>query len=373
MLFFLLFPSCLMLLLLLFVYFLLLFFFFCPSPFCRLSVDHYYQIPKLSKTMAKNVIFPKPSRPKKKVHQFSSSFPVFFKDALYPAQIRTLMTHTQKHIHKQLKQRYTVHITTNTISYAHKPVNTKINLQPVVESLSACLGFFTDTISTSESSRSLSATNTSVSIISQVQLVQSKTTSKQIKNTRIPHPPPTKKNKKMKWLKFLCMHDAMIFHARPLNAKNGKSTKASGEVFVCLLGFLHTVCISITDRHFLNIWFWVITAVNWWQNKQLVGSWLSPFIQWRKLFIRVKIHYWPFIKNKIHGQKLLIICKNWLGNSGGVNSPDFCLASLKSLGCFYFQHVLSSQRKTVNLRILHCQLLEAFLEPRNQNVSGNKQ
>lgn len=38
-----------------------------------------------------------------------------------------------------------------------------------------------------------------------------------------------------------------IFHARSLNAKNGKSTKASGGVFVCLLGFLHTVCISITD------------------------------------------------------------------------------------------------------------------------------
>ena len=47
-----------------------------------------------------------------------------------------------------------------------------------------------------------------------------------------------------------------------------------------------------------------------------------------------------------------------LGDSGGVvNSHDFCPASLKSLGCFYFQCVLSSQWKavTVNLRILHCQ------------------
>ena len=47
-----------------------------------------------------------------------------------------------------------------------------------------------------------------------------------------------------------------------------------------------------------------------------------------------------------------------LGDSGGVvNSLDFCPASLKSLGCFYFQCVLSSQWKavTVNLRILHCQ------------------
>ena len=55
-----------------------------------------------------------------------------------------------------------------------------------------------------------------------------------------------------------------------------------------------------------------------------------------------------------------------LGGSGGVvNSLDFCPASLKSLGCFYFRCILSSQWKavTVNLRILHCQLY----------VSGNKQ
>ena len=48
-----------------------------------------------------------------------------------------------------------------------------------------------------------------------------------------------------------------------------------------------------------------------------------------------------------------------LGDSGGVvNSLVFCLASLKSLGCFYFRCALSSHLKavTVNLRILHCQL-----------------
>ena len=47
-----------------------------------------------------------------------------------------------------------------------------------------------------------------------------------------------------------------------------------------------------------------------------------------------------------------------LGDSGGVvNSLDFCPASLKSLGRFYFRCVLSSQWKavTVNLQILHCQ------------------
>ena len=46
------------------------------------------------------------------------------------------------------------------------------------------------------------------------------------------------------------------------------------------------------------------------------------------------------------------------GDSGGVvNSLDFCPASLKSLGCFYFRCVLFSQRKavTVKLRILYCQ------------------
>ena len=47
-----------------------------------------------------------------------------------------------------------------------------------------------------------------------------------------------------------------------------------------------------------------------------------------------------------------------LGDSGGVvNSLDFCPASLKSLGYFYFRCVLSSEWKavTVNLWILHCQ------------------
>ena len=48
-----------------------------------------------------------------------------------------------------------------------------------------------------------------------------------------------------------------------------------------------------------------------------------------------------------------------LGGSGEVvNSPDFCSASLKFFGCFYFWCILSSQWKavTVNLRILHCEL-----------------
>ena len=55
---------------------------------------------------------------------------------------------------------------------------------------------------------------------------------------------------------------------------------------------------------------------------------------------------------------LLTVIIPVLGGSGRVvNSLDFCLASLKSLGYFYFRCVLSSQWKvvTVNLRNLHCQ------------------
>ena len=41
-----------------------------------------------------------------------------------------------------------------------------------------------------------------------------------------------------------------------------------------------------------------------------------------------------------------------LGGSGGVvNSFDFCSASLKSLGCFYFWYVLSSQWKAVTINL----------------------
>ena len=41
-----------------------------------------------------------------------------------------------------------------------------------------------------------------------------------------------------------------------------------------------------------------------------------------------------------------------LGDSGGVvNSLDVCLASLKSLGCFYFWCVLSSQWKAVTVNL----------------------
>ena len=60
-----------------------------------------------------------------------------------------------------------------------------------------------------------------------------------------------------------------------------------------------------------------------------------------------------------------------LGDSGGVvNSLDVCLESLKSVGCFYFRHILSSQWKAVTVNL---PTLKAYLEACSHNVSGNKQ
>ena len=66
-----------------------------------------------------------------------------------------------------------------------------------------------------------------------------------------------------------------------------------------------------------------------------------------------------------------------LGDSGGVViSLDFCPASFKSLGCFYFRCVLSSQWKDSSdseFANFTLPTLKAFLEARSQNVSSNKQ
>ena len=60
------------------------------------------------------------------------------------------------------------------------------------------------------------------------------------------------------------------------------------------------------------------------------------------------------------------------GDLGGVvHSLDFCLALLKSLGCFYFWCILSSQWKAVTVNFT-LPTLKAFLEARS-HVSGNKQ
>ena len=72
----------------------------------------------------------------------------------------------------------------------------------------------------------------------------------------------------------------------------------------------------------------------------------------------IYIFFWGHVF--VHGIVLDLARDNvLLGDSGGVvNSHDFYPASLKSLGCFYFWCILSSQWKavTVNLQILHCQL-----------------
>ena len=63
---------------------------------------------------------------------------------------------------------------------------------------------------------------------------------------------------------------------------------------------------------------------------------------------------------------ILLVEVSILGGSDRVvNSLDFCPASLKSLGCFYFHCILSSQWKAVavNLRVLHCQLSRHFWRP----------
>ena len=58
-----------------------------------------------------------------------------------------------------------------------------------------------------------------------------------------------------------------------------------------------------------------------------------------------------------------------VGGSGGVvNSLDFCPASLKSLGCFYFT-MEGGDSEFANFTL---PTLKTFLEARSQNVSGNK-
>ena len=74
----------------------------------------------------------------------------------------------------------------------------------------------------------------------------------------------------------------------------------------------------------------------------------------------VHVRVWWFVETLKITQHAL------LGDSSGVvNSLDFCPARLKSLGCFYFRCILSSQWKTVtvNLWILHCQFQRHFWRP----------
>jgi len=79
--------------------------------------------------------------------------------------------------------------------------------------------------------------------------------------------------------------------------------------------------------------------------------------------------FWLIRRLRVHRKNVF-----WgilLGDSGGiVNSLDLCPASLKSLGCFYFRCVLSSQWEAVTVNL---QILKAFFEARSHNVSAKKQ
>ena len=107
------------------------------------------------------------------------------------------------------------------------------------------------------------------------------------------------------------------------------------------------ICLSRVHKnihtHTQNISYYIliVIALDFFQHSVTIISYeeTSPTIT---VSVTSQIHVWPL-----------------LGDSGRVvNSLDFCLALLKSLGCFYFWYVLPSQWKvaTVNLRILHCQL-----------------
>ena len=78
----------------------------------------------------------------------------------------------------------------------------------------------------------------------------------------------------------------------------------------------------------------------------------------------------------VHGYKPVVKSQTMnielLGGSGGfVNSLDFCLASLKSIGCFYFRGTMEGgDSEFANFTL---PTLKAFLEARSHNVSGNKQ
>ena len=59
---------------------------------------------------------------------------------------------------------------------------------------------------------------------------------------------------------------------------------------------------------------------------------------------------------------------------GVVNSHDFCPASLMSLGCFYFRWTFfTMEGGDSEFANFILPTLKTFLEPRSQNVSGNKQ
>ena len=113
-----------------------------------------------------------------------------------------------------------------------------------------------------------------------------------------------------------------------------------GRGYIC-------VCIIYTCVH-MKVWCW------WsWKKIEDLSLWNALFALCQTVCYTCEAHW--CLSNCV-----------LLGDSGGVvNSLDFHPASLKSLGCFYFGCVLSSQWNavTANLWLLHCNFKGIFGGP----------
>ena len=128
------------------------------------------------------------------------------------------------------------------------------------------------------------------------------------------------------------------------------------------ISLCRSVCLGVSGRYFLNCGTFVTQP---WYG----GAWLWTEVGCQKPWVAVTIgqdaislvNLWNLVCGRLvlEANTACWVVPLVLGGSGGVvNSLDFRPALLRSLGCFYFRCVLSSQWKavTVNLRILHCQL-----------------
>ena len=126
-------------------------------------------------------------------------------------------------------------------------------------------------------------------------------------------------------------------------------TLTKSRSFICKVGYPVGI-------FFLNAFIFA------WKKSKPVGYTRTMYSQTGKNMKWAETFFWC----------LLLIFKV-VGDSGGVvNSLDFYPALIKSLGCFYFRCVLSSQRKAVTANFT-LPTLKAFFEARSHNVSGNKQ
>ena len=135
---------------------------------------------------------------------------------------------------------------------------------------------------------------------------------------------------------------------------------------------------------------WLLWTNKWWQKSYkkilkkereaiLLSKIKKRFIVCPFCFWHLKFHNKLFFVRILHNvnvYKDLYLIFSFSAcfkkNKKNKNSLDFCPASLKSLGCFYFRCILSSQWKVVTVNFTQ-PTLKAFLEAHSQNVSGNKQ